>query len=142
MNNKTIEKRKILNQTLNESFHARYHVIHRDRSFFSFYRFKRNSQARLHHIPLYSFSTESGNGIINLKNLHFRHIFIFSCQPSWTFPWHIVPLINQQSCPACNSHAGQFCLTASGHFFITQQGSLFLLSATFAAIRKSSCRST
>ena len=55
------------------------------------------------------------------NTLHCRHIFIFFCQFSCTWPWQIVPLINQQRFPTWNSHAGQFCLVSIGHFRITQQ---------------------
>jgi len=83
----------------------------------------------------------SKNGIIDLKTLHFRHIFIFSVQSFLASPSHIVPLINQQSCPTFNSHAGQFCLVDIGHFLITQHGLLFLFRASSAARRNNTCLS-
>jgi hypothetical protein len=50
--------------------------------------------------------------------------------------------MNQQRCPALNSHAGQFRRILTGHFCIDQQGTLPLPLELFRNRRKSSCRST
>jgi len=80
-------------------------------------------------------------GKIDRKTLHFRHDSIFSRQLSCAWPWHMVPLINQQRCPLWNSHAGQIFLMFMGHFFKIQQGFCFLSRFLFIAKRKSTCRS-
>jgi hypothetical protein len=75
------------------------------------------------------------------NTLHCRHIFIFFCQFSCTWPWQIVPLINQQRFPAWYSHAGQFRLISIGHFRITQQGLSFWGGDFLDAKRKRTWRS-
>ena len=75
------------------------------------------------------------------NTLQCRHIFIFFCQSSCTWPWQIVPLINQQRFPAWSSHAGQFCLVSIGHFRITQQALFFLWGDFFRSRRKRAWRS-
>lgn len=75
---------------------------------------------------------------MDLKTLHFRHIFILLSQFPWTSPWHMVPLINQQRCPLWYSQAGHFSLVSEGQSWRSQQGFLPYLDS-FMARRNRDC---
>ena len=75
------------------------------------------------------------------NTLHRPHIFIFSRQLFCTWPWQMVPLINQQRCPTWNSHAGQFALISLGHLRITQQALPFIWGTFCDARRNKTWRS-
>jgi len=74
-----------------------------------------------------------GNGNIERNTSHWRHTLIFLFQSCYTFPWQIVPFMNQQRCADLNFHAEQFCLISSGHFRTAQQGLVLLLGNSIEA---------
>ena len=71
----------------------------------------------------------------------FWHTFIFLAQLPWTFPWQIVPLMNQHKPPILNSQAGQASRFSDGQFRISQQGRDFPGITCLVDIKKSNCRS-
>jgi hypothetical protein len=75
--------------------------------------------------------------IAKAKTSHFRHILIFLDQLSWDFPRQIVPLINQQRSPICNSQAGQASRIGGEQFRISQQGFNFVTPFLFMESKKS-----
>jgi hypothetical protein len=76
-----------------------------------------------------------------LNTMHRRHTLILLLQLAHGFPSQMVPLINQQRCPASNSQAGQFLRLSGGHAWTSQQGWIPFVFPLCKASRKSICLS-
>jgi tetratricopeptide (TPR) repeat protein len=81
------------------------------------------------------------DGRMNRWTSHWWQIFIFFFQLPWGKPSQIVPLMNQQRCPASNCHAGQSCLLSAEQGRVSQQGLSFLEAWYFKARIKRTWRS-